>query len=192
MKRLIHVARIHHTPVFVHWSVLLIGGVFLLAAFPNPWPSLAALVSYIGILLVHELGHVVVARRFGCASRSVELYPIHGLTRIDPPPTAFAQAAIAWGGVVAQVFVGAPLVGWLIISGYTPFEPLNAMLAVLGCLNLMIAFLNLMPVAPLDGATAWNIIPILWRALRAKPAPARGRSKSSRSKPESKPVERIM
>jgi hypothetical protein len=48
------------------------------------------------------------------------------------------------------------------------------------------------PVAPLDGATAWNIIPILWRALRAKPAPSRGRSKSSRSKPESKLIERIM
>ncbi|HLJ86468.1 MAG TPA: site-2 protease family protein [Candidatus Angelobacter sp.] len=53
--------------------------------------------------------------------------------------------------------------------GYTRFEPVNAILAILGFYNLAIAAFNLIPASPLDGAIAWKIVPELFRRQRNKP-----------------------
>ena len=70
---------------------------------------------------------------------------------------------IAWGGVLAQFAVAVPIAVYLAVFGYTPFEPVNAVLAILCPLSLGQALFNLIPVAPLDGSKAWGLFPLLLR-----------------------------
>src|SRR5262245_3315382 len=115
MQRLVRVGTFQRTAAFVHVAVWVVCGLCPAGAHSHPGPTLAALLSYLGVIFVHEVGHVVMARRFRCASHAIEIHPIHGLTRHDPPPTLFARAAIAWGGVLAQMVVAAPFLTWLIV-----------------------------------------------------------------------------
>ncbi|PYU54184.1 MAG: hypothetical protein DMG55_32380 [Acidobacteria bacterium] len=70
---------------------------------------------------------------------------------------------------MAQVIVGVPLVAWVEIFGYTRFQAVNAILAILGFSSLSMAVLNLLPVRPLDGAIAWGL-PALFKRSHARPA----------------------
>lgn len=162
------VARIRGTPVYVHWSVIVIGGLILFNAAARPVETLVALVSYLAVLLVHEYGHARAARRRGYAVWSIALYPIHGVTRVDAPRTRFDACVIAWGGVVAQLVVAAPLIAWVSVFGFTRNGAVNAVLALLGWFSAIIAITNLLPLRRLDGATAWSIVPLLWQRWRRR------------------------
>jgi Zn-dependent protease len=67
--------------------------------------------------------------------------------------------------------VALPLVAWVAMFGYTRFEAVNAVLAILGFFSLGIVVFNLLPFPPLDGATAWGIIPAAIQRARANRKP---------------------
>jgi Zn-dependent protease len=67
------------------------------------------------------------------------------------------------GGVLAQLAVAVPLILWSVVFGFTAIGVVNATIAVFGYLSFLWVVLNLMPVARLDGAIAWQIVPYLWR-----------------------------
>ena len=159
LSRLTRVVRVKGVGVYFHWSVFLIGALILLGALRRPLVALVGLVAWLSVLLIHEFGHLIVAHRMGYDALSIEIFPIYGLARFEMPKTRFDNALIAWGGVLAQAVVGIPLVASVIAFGYTPFEAVNALLAILGGFSLCIAAFNLLPIAPLDGATAWDLIP---------------------------------
>ena len=46
---------------------------------------------------------------------------------------------------------------------------LGPVIGFLGYINLVVALFNLTPVAPLDGAQAWALVPILWSERARKP-----------------------
>jgi stage IV sporulation protein FB len=162
-NKLFEIMDIKGVKVFAHWSVLLIGAVMLLGATEKPLLALAVFVAYYGVILIHECGHMVAARCKGCAVWSIELYPIWGITRFSQPYSRLDRCVIAWAGVLAQAIFGAPVVVWVETFGYTHFEPVNAILAILGFFSLSIAALNLLPVPPLDGAIAWGLLPALFK-----------------------------
>lgn len=78
--------------------------------------------------------------------------------------------------MLAQAVVAAPLVAWVAVFGYTRFEALNMLFVILGFFSLGVAVLNLLPVPPLDGATAWGIFPALLARRRSQGMNARKRS----------------
>jgi Zn-dependent protease len=131
-----------------------------------------ALLAYFSAVLLHEWGHVVVARRRMCQVFAVELYPLVGLTRFERPRTRLDHCLIAWAGVVFQGVVGLPMFLWIKLVGYTPLEVVNAFMAVFSFLTVVMVPLNLVPIPPLDGAVAWGIVPLLFRRLRER---SRGR-----------------
>jgi len=47
------------------------------------------------------------------------------------------------------------------IFGFTRFDALNVTVGILGYYSLIVALFNLIPVRPLDGATAWHLVPEL-------------------------------
>jgi len=108
------------------------------------------------------------AQRRGYEPLSIEIYPIHGIARFEMPESRFDRALIAWGGVLAQAVIGIPLVASVTAFGYTPFEAINALLAILGGFSLSVAAFNLLPVAPLDGAAAWDLIPAFIERKRTR------------------------
>jgi len=156
--------------VFAHWSVLLIGAVILIGALDEPVLAATVLVAYYGVILIHECGHMIAAQRKRCRVWSIELYPIWGITRFNQPYSYFDQCVIAWGGVAAQAIVALPLLIWVETFGYTRFQAVNAILTIFGFFSLSVAVFNLLPIRPLDGSIAWDILPALFKRLRAKPA----------------------
>jgi len=158
--RLTEVAQLHGTGVYVHWSVLAICAVILAGVIRRPLQSILGMIAYLSVLFIHECGHLILARRKQCDVSAIELYPIFAITRYSQPWSAFDEAVIAWGGVLAQSIVAIPLALIVVFYGYTRFQALNAVMAILGVLGLGVAIFNLVPSPPLDGATAWQIVPL--------------------------------
>ena len=163
MRGFARITRLSGTTVYVHWSVIVITALLLMNSINDAAATLFLVASYLGVLLLHEWGHALAARRKGYAVWSIELYPLHGFTRYDAPHSHYDACVVAWGGVLAQFAVGLPLVLWAAIFGFTSVGVLNALIAIFGYLSLVLAVFNLMPVLRLDGVLAWQIVPHLWR-----------------------------
>lgn len=169
----IEMFKVRGVPVVVHLSVL--------AAFPIAWigsKSIVAgsvgFVAFLLLMLVHELGHAFVARRCGLEVLSIYLYPFHGLCMFEMPKSRAAAIAVAWGGVGAQAVLFAladALQKLLALGGVDLPAVVWPAFFVWVPINVLIAFCNLMPVAGLDGATAWGVLGLI--RDRMQPAPVR-------------------
>src|SRR5258708_18762140 len=131
IDKLTEVLRIDGVPVYVHWSVLLIAMFILVNVIHSPATSLLGLIAYMGVLFIHESGHLIAAQRMRCEVSSIQLYPIFGITKFETPWSKFDHCVIAWGGVIAQAVVALPVIGSVLLFCYTRFEPANAVLALL-------------------------------------------------------------
>jgi len=178
IDRLTHVGRIDRVDVFVHWSVLAIAFVMLLGVVRQPLTTLVGIFCWMGVLFLHECGHMFAAKRRGSAVHAIELYPIFAVTRFETPWSRFDHAIIAWGGVIAQAIVAIPFVLWIKFFGYTPFDAANEALVLFGFFSLAIAVFNLLPFPPLDGFMAWQIVPAAIERSRhhKRPSPNNWRS----------------
>jgi Zn-dependent protease len=163
---LTEVMRIRGVGVYLHWTVLLITAIILLNVIRNPLVSLLGLAAYLSVLLIHESGHMIAAQRLHCEVFSIEIYPIFGFCRFEAPWSRFDHCVIAWGGVIAQAVVAAPVVRYISMFGYTRFQSINAVLGLLGFFSLSVAAFNLLPIPRLDGSIAWGIIPESIKRIR--------------------------
>ncbi len=83
--------RVAGIDLFVHWSFLL---VFL---FFREMPIIFVLALF-GCVVLHELGHALMARRYGIETADITLYPIGGVARLMRMPCApGAELMIALG-----------------------------------------------------------------------------------------------
>jgi stage IV sporulation protein FB len=118
--------------------------------------SLAYLLLVFCCVVLHELGHAAMARRFGVRTREIVLYPIGGIARLEAIPPGQAELLIALAGpavniglalslALVAIVADAPLV-W---SGQL-LEPAD-LLPGLFVLNLILFLFNLVPAFPMDG-----------------------------------------
>jgi Zn-dependent protease len=174
MKGFVRLTRIAGVTVYMHWSVIAVTMVLLLNAIRDAAVTVFLLFAYLAVLLLHEAGHALAAQRLGYRVWSIEMYPFHGLTRYEAPASHYHACVVAWGGVLAQLMVALPLIYWSATFGFTRVGVFNALIAIFGYLSAVIAVLNLLPVGRLDGATAWQIVPYLWRRyVKRTPRPPR-------------------
>jgi len=153
----------------IHGVVFIIIGLCVLINWNQPLTGLAMAVAYFGIIFVHECGHAFFAKRFGYAVTNIQLSFMHGICVYDDDDlNEWNEVVIAWGGVLAQLAVVVLVVLLGFIPGTDAIPAINDAMGVLGPLNLFIAFINLIPVSPLDGATAWRIVPLLWDRWRPR------------------------
>ncbi len=110
-----------------------------------------------GCVVLHELGHAVMAKRFGVETREIVLYPIGGVARLDRIPPGKAELLIALAGPAVNAVLAALLFGWLILRQVrapgSPMELLTDAPVVWQLLtaNLTLFFFNLIPAFPMDG-----------------------------------------
>jgi Zn-dependent protease len=96
-------------------------------------------------VVAHELGHAVVARRFGIEIRGIELHILGGVAKMSRmPKTATDEILIAVAGPAVSFVLGAVGVG----LGYG--LGVKALL-YFGYLNLILGGFNLLPALPMDG-----------------------------------------
>jgi Zn-dependent protease len=153
-------------PIFVHWSVPALCLFFLGTGVGRILTAVAAIAAYLTMLLLHEVGHQVVAQRLGYHVKAIRIYPVHGTCQFDAPYSRLHDALVAWGGPLAQLIVAVPLVVFVKLRGLTRIEPVDAVLAILGFFSLLVAIFNLIPLARLDGRKAWSLVPIAWERMR--------------------------
>jgi hypothetical protein len=153
--------------VYFHWTVFALSIFMLTGALEKPLTTSVALLSWISVMFIHEIGHMVAAQRLGCVVEKIEMYPIFAKTYFETPWTRFDHCIIAWAGVIAQMVFAVPLVVYEVKFGYPGIEPLDAVIAILGFLSILIAIFNLLPMRGLDGAMAWQLLPALFQRRRA-------------------------
>ncbi|HEY4052604.1 MAG TPA: hypothetical protein VGL74_02610 [Terriglobales bacterium] len=151
--------------LYIHWTVFAVIALILAGVARRPLLSVVGLTAYLSVLLIHETGHLIAAQRKGCEVISIQLYPFFGFTRFGTPWSRFDHCVIAWAGVIAQAVVAIPILVTVELFGYSRFEAVNMLIAILCYYSIFVAFFNLLPIAPLDGSVAWGIIPA-WFAER--------------------------
>src|SRR3954449_2209225 len=120
-----------------------------------PWmPYLLGLITAIGLfvsVLVHELGHSVVARLYGVKVRSITLWLLGGMAQFDEMPRQRgAEAVVAIAGPIVSVAVGV-LCG-LVLKALPPSAvPARFVFTYLAYMNVSLAVFNMIPALPLDG-----------------------------------------
>uniref|UniRef100_A0A832M5J5 Zinc metalloprotease n=1 Tax=Oscillatoriales cyanobacterium SpSt-402 TaxID=2282168 RepID=A0A832M5J5_9CYAN len=128
--------------------------------------AVATALLLLGSVLMHELGHSLVARSQGIKVNSITLFLFGGVASIDQesktPGQAF-QVAIAGPVVSLLLFVllGGSL---LVIPGDT--TPLKVMAGNLASINLILALFNLLPGLPLDGGQILKAA--VWKATGSR------------------------
>ena len=131
---------------FKHWSPLL----YWLTG------AVTAIMLFVSVLL-HELGHSVVALRYKIPVRSITLFLFGGVAQIGAePPSAIAEFFIAIAGplvslALAVLFYAAqPLIAGI--------EPLLGLAKYLAYINFALVLFNLIPGYPLDGGRVFRAI----------------------------------
>jgi Zn-dependent protease len=142
--------------------------------FPNWSPTLrwviagASAIMLFASVLLHELGHSVVALRYGMAVRRITLFIFGGVAEIGAePPSAVAEFWIALAGPV--VSGGLALIFGFLGTFFARGSPFMGLLAYLAYVNGALAVFNLIPGFPLDGgrilrAVVWEVTHSLHRA----------------------------
>lgn len=110
-----------------------------------------------GIIILHELGHALAARRFGIPTMDITLLPIGGVARLDHMPDKPAQElVVALAGPAVNVVLAGVL--WLVLRSADALTSLASfkligtpLLAKLLYVNLMLATFNMVPAFPMDG-----------------------------------------
>lgn len=125
--------------------------------------ALAAMLLFFGSLLLHELAHAVVARRFGMKIKGITLFLFGGVAELGAEPeTAKIELWVALAGP-AMSFVLAALFwfsGLIALRLEVP-EPASAIFGYLALINLVLALFNLLPAFPLDGGRVLRAL--LWK-----------------------------
>jgi len=150
-------------PLSLHWTVF-IGIPWFLYQTRSVSDTGVAFVAFFVLLLVHELGHAAVALWRQVEVHEIQLFFLHGYCSHEPPDYELDDVLIAWGGVAAQFVVLVIALGAdVLLPTLSPFAGalVAPLLSVFIGTNVFIMIVNLIPVAPLDGAKAWRIVPIL-------------------------------
>ena len=156
----LRIATVSGIPIRLHFTFLL----FLVWVYVSS-PAQAKVVSVLFVLAIfacvvlHELGHSVVALRYGIPVADITLYPIGGVARIEKRPTAAQELRIAVAGPAVNVVIAAILAVVLGVQGKLPLAGdllhfgggLPGFVAGLLKTNVWLVLFNLIPAFPMDG-----------------------------------------
>jgi Zn-dependent protease len=130
-------------PLRVHLSFILLLGMVLL--FMGGLPGLAVVLMVAGSVLLHELGHALVARHLNVAVSEIGLHFFGGAARLAGlPRRPRDEMAIAAAGPAVSFMLAGLGHGLAAVTGVPVF-------ALFGWVNLVLGAFNLLPVFPSDG-----------------------------------------
>ena len=147
---------------------LLISWTLATGYFPTFYPDLDSatywsmgIVGAMGLFLsiiLHELSHSVVARRFDIPISGITLFIFGGVTQLEKePPTPRAEFMMAIAGPIASYVLagGFYLVGAAALAAGLP-ETVSGVARYLALINLILATFNMVPAFPLDGGRVYR------------------------------------
>jgi len=163
MKWSMRLGRLFGIDVYMHMTfLLLLAWVGVSHYLPHhdlaeAWSGIVFILVLFAIVVLHELGHALTARRFGIRTRDITLLPIGGVARLERMPedprqellVAVAGPAVNVGlAAIVAVFMmavaGSQLTGEVSLVG-------GDFLRKLLWINLALAIFNMIPAFPMDG-----------------------------------------
>jgi Zn-dependent protease len=130
-------------PVEINLSFLLLLA-FVFIAFGGIAGVVIVCLAFASVL-VHELGHAIVARRLGVHTTGIELGFFGGAAKmVDIPRNANDEISIAAAGPIVSLVLAGLGLGLFAATGLSAF-------AWIGWTNLILALFNLIPALPMDG-----------------------------------------
>lgn len=126
------------------------------------WMGIAGAIGLFLSIIIHELFHSLVARKFGMPMKGITLFIFGGVAEMDEePPSARAEFYMSIVGplisvVVSVIFYGIYLWGNEILLG----ESVTGIFSYLSWINLILAGFNMVPAFPLDGGRVLRAV--LW------------------------------
>src|SRR3974390_285009 len=122
--------------------------------------AVTAIMLFVSVLL-HELGHSVIALRYKIPVRSITLFLFGGVAQIGAePPSAVAELLIAIAGPLVSLALA--VLFYTAQSAVSGVEPLLGLTKYLAYINIALVLFNLIPGYPLDGgrvlrAIVWGV-----------------------------------
>jgi Zn-dependent protease len=151
------VLRLFGVPIRFHFTFVLLL-VFLIFIGIGGKQSGATTAIYIAALfasvLLHELGHALVARWYGLHTREIVMFPIGGVSRLERQPTARQEPLIAMAGPFVNLAIAV-----ILLALQRDFQPLDTLhiptdinlIQRIAVGNLVLGIFNLLPAYPMDG-----------------------------------------
>jgi Zn-dependent protease len=169
-------------PLLVHPSfLLLVAWVFYQTGDQGAFTAgfvLAWVLTVFGCVLLHELGHALMARHFGIQTRDITLYPIGGVARLDRlSERSHEELCIALAGPAVNVVIAVLLTPLLIFAAVAgvPFGDPQTAAVTDGALPLLaklvfgvwisnvgLVIFNLIPAFPMDGGRVLRALLADW------------------------------
>jgi Zn-dependent protease len=149
--------------ILMHWTFLLV------LAFVAGWSLLhgegvIGALTAVGLVLaiftcvvLHELGHAMMAKRYGIQTRDITLLPIGGVARLQRiPDNPVEELWVAIAGPAVNVVIALVLgcILWL-MGGFSFLDPQvltgGNFLVILLEVNVILVLFNILPAFPMDG-----------------------------------------
>ena len=176
----LNLGRVFGIRIRAHWGFL----VLMLWAWRTMGglPAVMYLCCLFGFVVLHELGHSLVARRFGVRVHDIILTPIGGMARLEGlPPTPKAELWIAVAGPLVNIALALLLTPVVVLLCGSSMSLRSAALGSAGIflltlllMNVVLAVFNLLPAFPMDGgrilrawwARRWGMLEATRKAVR--------------------------
>ena len=153
-----NLVRLFGVPIRFHFSFVLLV-VFLLVWGLSGKQSALISVLYVAALffsvVLHELGHALVARRYGIRTEEIVMFPIGGVSRMERDAKPREEVWIALAGPMVNLLLGIAILA-LALAQQGKFQDVSQatdanLLERIGLGNLALALFNLLPAFPMDG-----------------------------------------
>lgn len=133
------------TEVKLHWSLLIPFGITCMN-----WHSTLILLLCFGLVILHEFGHILVARRYGIVCDRVILSCIGGMACLDKEPqTPWQEFIISICGPLVNVALLIPAI--YMGLQYPVLKDMPFALSAFIVVNLFLVLFNAIPAYPMDG-----------------------------------------
>jgi len=152
-------------PIYIHGTFLILVA-FVLAGdwlrdrnLAAAFAGLLFVLAIFGTVVLHELGHALMARRYGIKTRDITLLPIGGVARLERMPDVPRQELwVALAGPAVNLAIAAVTYVVLVVSAAaTPESLLLIPRDTVGRfleINVWLAVFNMIPAFPMDGGRA--------------------------------------
>ncbi len=168
------IGKIAGISLYVHTTFWLLLGWIAVSQFleKRSWTHAMGGVLFVTVLfsvvVLHELGHALMARRFGIRTRDITLLPIGGVARLERMPEDPKQELlVALAGPAVNVALAAVLfVLIVLVMGIDALHNIQLIggefLINLLMVNVGIAVFNLLPAFPMDGGRVLRALLAMW------------------------------
>lgn len=163
MLRAWRVGNVFGIGIYIHWSLLLLPFIVGFLHWSHGESEIALLVTLLippvfGCVLLHELGHALMAKWFGILTRDITLYPIGGVARLERIiGSPWEEFWISLAGPAVNVVIA--ILVWILIPildislqpQLQDYSLGEGLIAGLFFSNVTLVLFNMLPAFPMDG-----------------------------------------